>query len=163
MSLPRIPARSQAEKTHATGSSKHSSVSFTLHDEDIGDSFDVAIFKDPVYGTPVFRTLSGRSLCPHETRTVSREKVRISFEGSRKTKTITLQPNENTKTTFFLLSDLSTTGDSGPTMLALDDDTTLTQAPLSFAINTEGLINLGALEINPIPPSTFLSEPSPVL
>lgn len=142
-----------AEKTHATGSSKHSSVSFTLHDEDIGDSFDVAIFKDPVYGTPVFRTLSGRSLCPHETRTVSREKVRISFEGSRKTKTITLQPNENTKTTFFLLSDLSTTGDSGPTMLALDDDTTLTQAPLSFAINTEGLINLGALEINPIPPN----------
>jgi len=153
----RIPARSQAVKTHAIGRSKHSSVSFTLHDEDIGDTFDVAIFKDPVYGTPVFRTESGRSMCPHETHTVSREKIGILFDGGFKKKTIRLLANEESKTVMFELSDRSVTGDSGTTVLALNDPTTRDLPPLSFAINGWSSINLASVNIAPMAAGTLVS------
>eukprot|EP00121_Abeoforma_whisleri_P001884 Awhi_evm1s1688 len=49
--------------------------SFTLADKDLGDKFDVEIYEDPIYGTPVFELKAGISKCPHEAGTVSREKV----------------------------------------------------------------------------------------
>ena len=38
-----------------------------------GDYFAVKIGEDPVYGTPVFTTLGGQSMCPGETMTNRRE------------------------------------------------------------------------------------------
>ena len=157
MPLPRIPPRSQAKKTQAIGRSKHSSVSFTLQDSDVGDMFDVAIFKDPVYGTPVFRTKSGRSKCPHETHTVSREKIGILFDGGFKKWDITLTPGIDEQTVMFELSDRSVTGDSGTTVLALNDPTTRDLPPLSFAINTRTGINLASVNIAPMAAGTLVS------
>ena len=163
MPLPRIPPRSQAKKTQAIGRSKHSSVSFTLQDSDVGDMFDVAIFKDPVYGTPVFRTKSGRSKCPHETHTVSREKIGILFDGGFKKWDITLTPGIDEQTVMFELSDRSVTGDSGKTTLALKNPTSRTQPPLTFKLNTAAGINLGPVGIAPIKAGTFVSEQSSFL
>ena len=39
----------------------------------IGDFFVVQIASDPVFGTPVFTTISGESQCPAETSTLARE------------------------------------------------------------------------------------------
>ncbi|MBT7430586.1 MAG: hypothetical protein HN783_12320, partial [Ilumatobacter sp.] len=39
---------------------------FVLSDDDPGDNFSVDVLKDPVYGTPVFRLISGESQCPWE-------------------------------------------------------------------------------------------------
>lgn len=50
----------------------HQGVSFTLADDDEGDSFDVAIFKDN-NDMPVFFTRGGRSRCPWEIGTVHRQ------------------------------------------------------------------------------------------
>ena len=131
-------------------------MSFTLHDSDIGDMFDVAIFKDPVYGTPVFRTESGRSMCPHETHTVSREKIGILFDGGFKKKTIRLLANEESKTVMFELSDRSVTGDSGLTVLAVNNPTTRDLPPLLFAINSLSGINLAPATIAPIAAGTLV-------
>ena len=144
----------KAQKTHAVGRQKHSSVSFTLQDDDIGDMFDVAIYKDPVYGTPVFRTTSGRSMCPHEAHSISREKIGILFDGGFKRKTIRLLATEQSKTVMFELSDRSVTGDSGLTVLALENPTTRDLPPLTFAINTGGHINTNSINIAPIPAGT---------
>ncbi|MEI6411710.1 MAG: LamG-like jellyroll fold domain-containing protein, partial [Bacteroidota bacterium] len=55
-------------------------VGFTLADNDIGDYFTVDVKKDAVYGTPVFKTLSGASSCPYEKNTVPREEVALSVD-----------------------------------------------------------------------------------
>lgn len=54
-------------------------VTFTLGDDDFGDSFDVMIGTDPVFATPVFLTLGGVSSCPWEGNTAIRQK--IQFHG----------------------------------------------------------------------------------
>jgi hypothetical protein len=40
---------------------KASSSTFTLSDPDVGDEFDVQVYRDPVYGSPFFLTKAGRS------------------------------------------------------------------------------------------------------
>jgi hypothetical protein len=45
-------------------------VGYTLADDDIKDVFTVDVLQDKVYGTPVFRTISGNSSCPYEQNTV---------------------------------------------------------------------------------------------
>ena len=37
------------------------------------------IARDPIYGTPVFGLVGGRSKCPHEHGTDAREGVRLGF------------------------------------------------------------------------------------
>jgi hypothetical protein len=143
----------KAEKTHAIGRSKHSSVSFTLADSDAGDMFDVAIFKDPVYGTPVFRTQSGRSSCPHETHTIAREKIGILFQGGFKKKTIRLLANEESKTVMFELGSRSTTGDSYATVLVLENPTTRDLPPFRVKIADRPNM-LDAVKIGPISAGT---------
>eukprot|EP00941_MAST-03F_sp_MAST-3F-sp1_P003154 g3154.t1 len=54
-------------------------VSFTLNDGNVGDFFDVEISRDEVYGTPVFKTVAGRSMCPHEAGTDPREQFDVLF------------------------------------------------------------------------------------
>jgi hypothetical protein len=47
----------QTGTTTATDSAR----GFALGDPDVGDSFDIKVFRDPVYQTPFFITKSGRS------------------------------------------------------------------------------------------------------
>lgn len=62
---------------HTTLQSVESSVevehSYTLSDGDDGDQLQVAVYEDPIYGTAVFKTLSGMTMCPHENGTLMRE------------------------------------------------------------------------------------------
>lgn len=53
---------------------------FTLNDDDQGDFFSVDIKTDPVYNTPVFETVSGRSSCPYELMTQPRDEAQISVD-----------------------------------------------------------------------------------
>ena len=65
--------------TLTTGSSQVNStvnstkIGFDLGDNDPGDAFTVDVKTDPVYGTPVFVTLSGQTKCPYEENTVPRQ------------------------------------------------------------------------------------------
>jgi len=52
-------------------------ISFSLGDPDDGDEIVVEIFHDPVFGSFVFNTISGRTRCRHEPNTVKSEDPRI--------------------------------------------------------------------------------------
>jgi hypothetical protein len=54
-------------------STSSTNVTFTLNDDDPGDYFSVDIGSDPVYGVPVFKNVTGRSSCPWEPGTQSRD------------------------------------------------------------------------------------------
>lgn len=54
---------------------------FELRDDDPGDFFSINIKKDPVYGTPVFALVSGRSSCPWEEGTQPREGLQIQADS----------------------------------------------------------------------------------
>ena len=56
---------------------KTTTTGFVLNDDDPGDFFSVDIKTDPVYGTPVFDLVSGRSSCPHEAGTQPREDLQL--------------------------------------------------------------------------------------
>ncbi|MFA4869916.1 MAG: gliding motility-associated C-terminal domain-containing protein [Pedobacter sp.] len=64
--------------------SKQSNVTTTYHleDNDIGDFFSVELAKDTASGTPVFRTVSGSSSCPHEDNTQFRHLPSIQISGA---------------------------------------------------------------------------------
>jgi hypothetical protein len=79
---------------------KVSSAAFTLSDPDVGDEFDVQIYRDPDYGSLFFLTKAGRSKfvssqivslllrrCVHEVNTVRREGVALlhaSGDGAKR-------------------------------------------------------------------------------
>jgi len=65
-------------------------VSYTLADDDIKDVFTVDVLQDKVYGTPVFKTVSGNSSCPYEEKTVPRDGVELTVD-----KTIIANVGEN--------------------------------------------------------------------
>jgi hypothetical protein len=48
-------------------------VTINLEDSDNGDYFGILIQEDVTYGTPMFTTLGGQSMCPAETGTLARE------------------------------------------------------------------------------------------
>jgi len=54
---------------------------FELKDDDPGDFFSVDVKKDPVYGTPVFQLVSGRSSCPWEAGTQPRETPQLQADS----------------------------------------------------------------------------------
>lgn len=66
----------------AEGNSTSTTVSygFSLSDDDNGDQFNIAIKKDPVYSTPIFKTKAGQSMCPYEAGTQPREGVEITVD-----------------------------------------------------------------------------------
>lgn len=76
------------EREFKQESEAEEATSFTLKDSILGDSFDVAIFRDPVYNTLVYETVSGRSMCPHEEGTVPREQIELVYEGGIKSQTL---------------------------------------------------------------------------
>lgn len=57
---------------------------YVLDDDDAGkfnDYFSVDVCIDPVYGTPVFKTVAGTSSCPWEIGTMKRENVQVQVEA----------------------------------------------------------------------------------
>jgi len=89
-----------------TGSSESSSVStttetgFTLSDPELGDSFVTEVLTDPIFGTPLFRTLSGASRCIWEPGTVRREQIDLQFEnGGKHLELMNLTPDSLTPVT----------------------------------------------------------------
>ena len=71
-----ITEREDTETTSRT-------VGYVLADRDPGDFFSVDIGTDPIYGTPVFETISGRSSNPHEDNTQMRDGPVISAHPPR--------------------------------------------------------------------------------
>ena len=63
------------------GVSGSNSLSFSLSDSDLKDSFDVAIRCDTYYGAPVFVTTAGKSRCKAEANTVAREQLELQFSS----------------------------------------------------------------------------------
>ncbi len=57
---------------------------YVLNDDDVGDFFSVDILADQIYGTPVFKIVSGRSKCPWEPGTQPREGVQLISDGLNK-------------------------------------------------------------------------------
>ncbi len=55
---------------------------FTLYDGDNGDHFNVAVKQDPVYLTPIFKTMAGQSMCPYEAGTQPREGVELTLDDT---------------------------------------------------------------------------------
>ena len=50
-----------------TSKSSNKMISYTLQDDDSGDLFNVDIFRDPEYGTPLFKLANGsKTSCPYE-------------------------------------------------------------------------------------------------
>ncbi|MEM6648108.1 MAG: LamG domain-containing protein, partial [Bacteroidota bacterium] len=54
-------------------------IGYVLSDPDVGDFFSVDVGTDPVYGTPVFQTVSGRSSVPHEEGTQQRDNPEVEI------------------------------------------------------------------------------------
>lgn len=68
--------------TFATGTVlKEQTSGFELRDDDPGDFFSVDIKRDPVYATPVFDLVSGRSSCPWEAGTQPRETLQLQADS----------------------------------------------------------------------------------
>jgi len=59
-------------------------MSFTFEDSSPNDLFDVKITRDPIYGTPIFQTLGGRSECPHEEGTDNSDNFNLKFKIAKK-------------------------------------------------------------------------------
>lgn len=68
-----------------TSSTNTTTVGYHLEDNDVGDNFSINILKDKVYGTPVFKTVSGQSSCPHEPNTQHRDEVFVQVLESTQT------------------------------------------------------------------------------
>ena len=79
-------------------SSTTTKTGFVLEDDDAGDYFSIDVLTDPVYGTPVFNTVAGRSSCPYEENTQHRESLDLSVINSE---TQTLE-NDTEKAVFKL-------------------------------------------------------------
>ena len=79
-------------------SSTTTKTGFVLEDDDAGDYFSINVLTDPVYGTPVFNTVAGRSSCPYEENTQHRESLDLSVIDSE---TQTLE-NDTEKAVFKL-------------------------------------------------------------
>jgi len=73
-----ISAALTAGSSEITSNSYTTEIGYHLGDGDVGDDFTVDVATDPVYGTPVFTTISGRTSCPWEENTVPRQGCELS-------------------------------------------------------------------------------------
>ncbi|RYE27363.1 MAG: DUF11 domain-containing protein [Sphingobacteriaceae bacterium] len=76
--------------THGSGSSTQNTktVSYHLEDNDLGDFFSVGLFEDRKYGTPIFKTVTGSSSCPHEDNTQYRHLPSIAVKGTNEQRNV---------------------------------------------------------------------------
>jgi hypothetical protein len=69
-------------QTNTSTSSNTTTIKVHLEDDDAGDVLNTAIFRDPMFGTPLFKLLSGgKSSCPYEGG-YQRDQPRIEIVGS---------------------------------------------------------------------------------
>ena len=73
-----VKAKMELGGSESIGTELVQKTGFELNDDDLGDAFTVDILEDKVYGTPVFRLVSGRSSCPWEPGTLPREGVELT-------------------------------------------------------------------------------------
>ncbi|MBN2010529.1 T9SS type A sorting domain-containing protein [candidate division KSB1 bacterium] len=66
---------------YSSSSSQTTVTKYVLDDDDLGDYFSVDVLTDSLYGTPVFHTRAGASMCPWEPHTASREAVRLQMDS----------------------------------------------------------------------------------
>ena len=64
--------------THKSTTTESETIQFSLSDRTVGDQFEVEVLEDPMFGTPIFHTVSGRSKCPWEPGTVQREAFKLT-------------------------------------------------------------------------------------
>ncbi|TDG36319.1 T9SS type B sorting domain-containing protein [Pedobacter changchengzhani] len=70
---------SEANETSAI---KTTTTSYHLEDNDLGDFISIDLKKDKVYGTPVFKVISGSTSCPHEDNTQYRHLPAMQVSGA---------------------------------------------------------------------------------
>jgi len=75
----RVSTQMSTGKSQTTTRTSANTFGFLLADNDQGDAFTVNVLKDPVYGSPVFQTVSGFSSCPWEPDTVPRDGAQIQI------------------------------------------------------------------------------------
>ncbi|MBV6511568.1 MAG: hypothetical protein FMNOHCHN_01049 [Ignavibacteriaceae bacterium] len=68
--------------SNSTSTTTSNTIGFTLTDDDPGDAFSVNVYKDKVYGTPVFELVAGQSSCPWEPGTVARDSMGLISDNS---------------------------------------------------------------------------------
>jgi hypothetical protein len=77
-------------------------IRYTLADDDTGDVFNLDVVRDPMFGTPVFRTKAGtKSSCPYQGG-YQRDQPKLKHDGSTNN-TITLLGNPVGGTATFLI------------------------------------------------------------
>eukprot|EP00968_Pinguiococcus_pyrenoidosus_P014204 scaffold1290_cov278-Pinguiococcus_pyrenoidosus.AAC.1 len=67
------------QQTGEEARTQKTTVSFSLEDQEDLNAYDVRVLTDPIYGTPVFDLVAGRSRCPHEPGTDPREQWDFLF------------------------------------------------------------------------------------
>lgn len=80
--------------TDESGVEKGITTGYVLHDDDPGDAFTVDVAMDPVYKTPVFRTITGQSSCPWEPKTAHREGCKMTLEPGYTTEVLDVPAHE---------------------------------------------------------------------
>jgi len=108
---------------------------YALEDKDVGDFFSVDVKKDPVYNSPVFEMVAGRSSCPVETATQPRDDMQLVVPAP-------ILSGVNGDTAFFNLQ-LSNTSQSGETRTYY----------VSFVqqSNTNATVTIGGSPTTPVP------------
>ncbi|WP_042479895.1 T9SS type B sorting domain-containing protein [Solitalea canadensis] len=76
-----VTFRFNHSKNKENSTTTSTTTSYHLEDNDIGDFFSVGLAEDQVYGTPVFKTVSGSSSCPHENNTQFRHLPAMQIAG----------------------------------------------------------------------------------
>ncbi|MBT4496131.1 MAG: LamG domain-containing protein, partial [Gemmatimonadetes bacterium] len=66
----RVSSQMTVGNSRTSSTTSSNTVGFVLADDDGGGTFTLNVKNDPVYGTPVFETVSGFSQCPWEENTV---------------------------------------------------------------------------------------------
>lgn len=84
------------------GSTKTKTIGYTLADDDLGDNFTVNIYEDRVFGTPVFKLISGESSCPWEEGTLAREGVQILVDNAKESSKVNVSTDEAALYTLYL-------------------------------------------------------------
>lgn len=77
-------------------------IRYTLADDDQGDLFKVKVVRDPMYGTPIFRTILGtKSSCPYQGG-YQRDQPKLKHVGNTSNSIVSLGNPVGSSATFFI-------------------------------------------------------------
>lgn len=103
---------------------------YVLQDNDIDNAFTVGVYRDPVYNTPVFKTVAGFSSCPHESNTINLNALQLSAPNG--TVRSNVAPNSEAQFTLRLGNSSVATG-SRTYRLSLDNGSNSDGAQITIA------------------------------